>query len=110
MKTIPYLLILIRLFLAPTIVFIAKTVNNCGQLIVTLMTIGLLTDIFDGIIARQLNLSSEKMRRLDSQTDLIFWLAIGYSAWLLQPHILKNYNYSISAIFIMEILCYVISM
>ncbi len=73
------------------------------------MTFGLLTDIFDGIIARQLNISNEKLRRLDSQTDLIFWLSIGFSAWHLKSGILENYTVSISVIFIMEILCYVIS-
>lgn len=109
MKSIPYILILTRLLLAPTIVLIAFNFENCEFLIVTLMTVGLLTDIFDGIIARQLNISNEKLRRLDSQTDLIFWLSIGFSAWHLKSEILGNYTISISVIFTMEILCYVIS-
>jgi CDP-diacylglycerol--glycerol-3-phosphate 3-phosphatidyltransferase len=109
MKSIPYLLILTRFLLAPTIVLIAYQMNNCGFILAILMTIGLLTDIFDGIIARKLSLSTEKLRRMDSQTDLIFWLAIGYASWLLQSDILKNYVPSIVTIFSMEILCYAIS-
>ncbi len=109
MKSIPYILVLIRLILAPIIVLIAFNFENCHYIIVSLMTFGLLTDIFDGIIARQLNISNEKLRRLDSQTDLIFWLSIGFSAWHLKSAILENYTVSISVIFLMEILCYVIS-
>jgi CDP-diacylglycerol--glycerol-3-phosphate 3-phosphatidyltransferase len=38
---------------------------------------GLLTDIFDGIIARRLGVATERLRRLDSAVDLVFFLAIG---------------------------------
>ncbi|GGG61002.1 hypothetical protein GCM10007332_23560 [Epilithonimonas arachidiradicis] len=73
------------------------------------MYFGLLTDIFDGIIARKVGVSSEKLRRLDSQTDLVFWLAIGFSTYWLNSEIIKDHWKSISLIFGMEALCYIIS-
>jgi CDP-diacylglycerol--glycerol-3-phosphate 3-phosphatidyltransferase len=72
MKTIPYILIALRFILAPVILFGLFPRRRSWFLMLTLMYFGLLTDIFDGIIARKVGVSSEKLRRLDSQTDLVF--------------------------------------
>ncbi len=77
--------------------------------LLVLLFLGLLSDIFDGIIARNLNISTEKLRRMDSQTDLIFWLCVGWCSWILNPEIIINNKYSIILIFIMEALTYVFS-
>jgi len=73
------------------------------------MFIGLLTDIFDGIIARKVGVSSEKLRRLDSQVDLAFWLSLGLATYFLNTELIKNHWQSIALVFIMEALCYIIS-
>ncbi|MDQ1097328.1 MULTISPECIES: CDP-alcohol phosphatidyltransferase family protein [Chryseobacterium] len=110
MKTIPYLLIATRFILAPVFLFLACfKANDSRLLLVILMYFGLLTDIFDGIIARKVGVSSEKLRRLDSQTDLIFWLSLGGAAYLLNPELIKNEWKGIILLFAMEALCYIIS-
>ena len=110
MKTIPYLLILLRFLSAIAILYLGYFVGEISRiLIVILMYFGLLTDIFDGIIARKVGVSSEKLRRLDSQTDLVFWLSIGFATYWLNPEIIKDHLKSISLIFGMEALCYIIS-
>lgn len=110
MKKIPYLLILLRFLAAIAILYLGFFVGNQARmLIVILMYFGLLTDIFDGIIARKVGISSEKLRRLDSQTDLIFWLSIGFATYFLNPEIIQEHWKSISIIFGMEALCYIIS-
>jgi len=110
MKAIPYLLILLRFFSAIAILYLGYFVGETSRtLILILMYFGLLTDIFDGIIARKVGVSSEKLRRLDSQTDLIFWLAIGFATYWLNSEIIKDHWKSISLIFGMEALCYIIS-
>lgn len=73
------------------------------------MYLGLLTDIFDGIIARRQHISNEKLRRLDSQTDMIFWLSIGIAAWLLRKDLLREHTIGVWTIIGMEILCYTVS-
>jgi CDP-diacylglycerol--glycerol-3-phosphate 3-phosphatidyltransferase len=73
------------------------------------MIVGLLSDVLDGIIARNQNVSTERLRRMDSQTDLIFWLCVGWCAWLLNPEIILNNKYAIALIFLMEALAYVFS-
>ena len=110
MKNIPYILIAIRFLFAPIIFFLAYLKYEESQsLILTLMFIGLLTDIFDGIIARKVGVSSEKLRRLDSQVDLVFWLALGFAAYFLNPELIKSEWKSISLVFVLEALCYLIS-
>lgn len=110
MKTIPYLLIAIRFLFAPVIFFLAFTIAEESRFIIlSLMFIGLLTDIFDGIIARKVGVSSEKLRRLDSQVDLVFWLSLGFAAYFINREIIKQHWLSILIVFIMEALCYIIS-
>ena len=104
---IPYLLILFRLVVGPTMIALTYifgiTIRNE---LVMLIFLGLLSDVFDGIIARKYNVSSEKLRRMDSQTDLIFWICVGWCSWLLNPEIIKNNSYSIILIIVMEALTY----
>lgn len=109
-KKTPQLLILFRLLLGPTMIFLTYKFDDAirSELLV-LLFLGLLSDIFDGIIARNLNISTEKLRRMDSQTDLIFWLCVGWCSWILNPEIIINNKYSIILIFIMEALTYVFS-
>ncbi|NMR35881.1 CDP-alcohol phosphatidyltransferase family protein [Chryseobacterium aquaticum] len=110
MKNIPYLLIAIRFLFAPVIFFLAFTIAEESRFIIlSLMFIGLLTDIFDGIIARKVGVSSEKLRRLDSQVDLVFWLSLGFAAYFINTELIKSQWKNISLIFIMEALCYIIS-
>ncbi len=110
MKTIPYLLISLRFLSAIIILYLGYFAGEKPRtMILVLMYFGLLTDIFDGIIARKVGVSSEKLRRLDSQTDLVFWLSIGFATYWLNPEIIQNHWKSISLIFGMEALCYIIS-
>lgn len=110
MKIIPYLLIAIRFLFAPVIFFLAFTkAEESRFIILSLMFIGLLTDIFDGIIARKVGVSSEKLRRLDSQVDLVFWLSLGFAAYFINTELIKSEWKNITLIFIMEALCYIIS-
>lgn len=110
MKTIPYLLIAIRFVFAPIIFCLAYFYGaEYRFLILTLMYIGLFTDIFDGIIARKAGVSSEKLRRLDSQVDLIFWLSIAFAAYFINPSQITDKWQFILLLLGMEALCYLLS-
>jgi phosphatidylglycerophosphate synthase len=108
---IPISLILFRLLLAPTVLGLAYFIGENAKItIVVLMYLGLISDILDGIIARKQNISSAKLRRMDSQTDMIFWLSIGFSTWILYPKLISDNSIVIWTILGMEIACYVISL
>ncbi|MFT3746704.1 MAG: CDP-alcohol phosphatidyltransferase family protein [Agriterribacter sp.] len=107
---IPVLLIVFRLILAPIILFITWQYKyDARPAILVLMYLGLISDIFDGIIARNLQVASTALRRFDSQTDMVFWVSVGVSTWMLYPELIKNNAIPIIIIFIMEGMCYAIS-
>jgi len=108
---IPILLILFRLVLAPIILALAYFIGESSNItIVILMYLGLVSDILDGIIARKQHISSEKLRRMDSQTDMIFWLSIGFATWILYPKLISDNAIVICTILGLELTCYVISL
>lgn len=108
---LPIALIVFRLLLAPIILVLAYFVGESAKtVIVVLMYLGLISDILDGIIARKQNISSEKLRRMDSQTDMIFWLSIGFATWMLYPKLIADNSLVIWIILGMEIACYLISL
>lgn len=110
MKNIPFLLIYSRILIGIFIGLLAvlKT-NNPSILIVILMTLGLITDIFDGIIARKLNVSSEKLRVWDSNVDQFFWLMVIGSIFYLNITFVKENSIWISIIVLLEFICYLVS-
>lgn len=108
--SVPHVLILFRFLLAPTILALAYyNGERTSILIVILMYLGLISDILDGIIARKSNISTAALRRLDSQTDMIFWLSIGFSAWFMHPEVINQNTIAIWIILGMEVSVYLIS-
>ncbi len=109
-KHIPIALILFRLLLAPVILGLVYFFREDARLaVIVLMYLGLVSDIFDGIIARNLKVATEKLRRYDSQADMVFWLSIGFATWILYPKLISDNSVPITAILCMEAACYIIS-
>ncbi len=107
---VPIALIVFRFLLAPIILSLSYFIGESSKpIILILMYLGLISDILDGIIARKQNISSEKLRRMDSQTDMIFWLSIGFATWILYPKLISDNSIAIWTILGMEVACYVIS-
>jgi phosphatidylglycerophosphate synthase len=80
---IPILLIYSRLLIGIIILLLSIIhINNFSSIAIGLFSIGLLTDIFDGIVARKLNISTQKLRRLDSTVDQIFFVLIAIATFI----------------------------
>lgn len=109
-RYIPYSLIVFRFLCAPGMILLSL---NDGHLnkgwILLLLYLGLISDIADGIIARQIGIADSRMRRLDSQTDLIFWISVGYAAWILHPDIILSFKIPVLFLFVTEWSCYLTS-
>ncbi|WP_296143501.1 CDP-alcohol phosphatidyltransferase family protein [uncultured Flavobacterium sp.] len=86
MKNIPIGLIYSRLIIGFIIIILSiLNIENLKFYTVFLLTTGLLTDIFDGIIARKLNISTQKLRRLDSSIDQVFFVCVIASTYIQCP-------------------------
>lgn len=70
---IPIALTALRVLLSPLIILLA--IYDRHELIVIIFWLAILTDIFDGIIARHLKISTPFLRRADTIADRIFWIA-----------------------------------
>ncbi|MEZ5015727.1 MAG: CDP-alcohol phosphatidyltransferase family protein [Flavipsychrobacter sp.] len=77
--------------------------------IVALMVYGLISDFFDGYIARRVGVSAERLRRLDSTVDQFFWLAVMLGSYWLSPQFYKDHWLSITLLIGLEAAAYVIS-
>lgn len=49
------------------------------------LSIAFLSDVFDGIIVRRLQIATPNLRRLDSLADSIFYVGTTYATWHLYP-------------------------
>lgn len=69
------------------------------------LSIGLLSDIIDGIIARRVGVVSPQLRDLDSRVDVFFLACIALSAWIAHRDVIASFSTPI----IIMLLIYAIS-
>jgi len=86
---LPLALTVMRLLLAPVLAAGALFAPAPG-LFGLCLTLGFLSDVFDGIIARRLGVATPGLRRLDSAVDTVFYLAAGFAAWHLHPQVIAR--------------------
>ncbi len=82
MKQLPFLLILFRLALAPFLIYLVYQGKDQYTWIIICCYLALISDIFDGIIARHYNVATPSLRLWDSNVDLVFWLAAIWCLWV----------------------------
>lgn len=110
MNKIPLLLIYSRLVIGVIIIVLSVIrIENYSTIAVLLVTIGLLTDIFDGIIARQLNISTTKLRRLDSTIDQFFFISVIVATYIQCPIFFEQNILKLALLIGVELLSYLVS-
>lgn len=106
---LPKILIYSRLIIGIVIlIFSLLHINNYEIIAVILFIIGLLTDIFDGIIARYLKVSTPNLRRLDSTVDQIFFIAVAVATFIEYPDFFLNNKIELIILLGIEGLAYII--
>ncbi|MBC7616088.1 MAG: CDP-alcohol phosphatidyltransferase family protein [Pedobacter sp.] len=109
MKRIPIILIYSRLLLGLIVIGLSLLhVKHYPIMAFGILTLGLLTDVFDGIIARKLNISSQKLRRLDSTIDQIFFISIAIAAYFQCPEFFSANSAKLIILLSFEAITYVI--
>ncbi|HWB25945.1 MAG TPA: CDP-alcohol phosphatidyltransferase family protein [Chitinophagaceae bacterium] len=109
MSKIPIALIYSRIAIAVFLLASFQSFNGYGLLAVILLAIGVLSDIFDGIIARKLNISTQQLRRLDSTADQIFWVLTAAALFIHYPQFLFGNYIQLTILFAAEGLAYIVS-
>ena len=85
---LPNLVSLIRIFMAPVLLYFAFTQQPYWFIGVLLFAE--FTDVLDGFLARTLNQITEMGSHLDSWGDSVIYTTIAICAWILWPEILQR--------------------
>jgi len=112
LRLVPFSLTTLRLFLAPLTCLIALHGSAAWQppYFALILTTGLLSDIFDGIIARRLGVATPWLRKYDSFTDLIFWVAVLGACWWLHPVVIRAHGLGLALLAGAELAEYTIAL
>lgn len=81
---IPWMLVGLRFAIAPLLLLDALD-GSTGIGFLSGYIIAVLSDIFDGIIARRLGVSTVALRQADSWADISLYLCMAVSTWLVYP-------------------------
>ena len=109
MTKLPIIFIYSRLAMSIAIIVLsANHIDHYAFIAVLLLSIGLLTDIFDGIIARRLNISTEALRRLDSTVDEVFFAAFIVATYIQCPDFFRTNTLKLTMLFVLEGLTYLL--
>jgi len=108
MLAIPVALTLLRLLLGPLAIALAL-MHAPRILFAPLLIVGMLSDVLDGVVARKLGVARPWLRRLDSITDLAFYLCIFAGTWIVTPEVVKRSILPLSLLLASEAVCYLVS-
>ncbi|MES2704878.1 MAG: CDP-alcohol phosphatidyltransferase family protein [Bacteroidota bacterium] len=110
MRNIPAILIYSRIVLGLAIMLLALWQPTFYRAtIIAMIAVGLVSDILDGIVARRLGISTEKMRRLDSGVDQVFWTLVIAGTCIVSPAFYKDHYLALAIIVAAEVATYVLS-
>jgi phosphatidylglycerophosphate synthase len=104
-SNIPLLLTALRAVLAPVLLLLAWYYPRPAAFGVCLI-LAFLSDVFDGILARRLNVATPGLRRLDSVADSVFYVAALLAAWHLHSTELQVYLPALVVLGALEVVRY----
>jgi CDP-diacylglycerol--glycerol-3-phosphate 3-phosphatidyltransferase len=95
-QAIPWAMIIMRAIGAPLIVYGAE-LKWAGGWLSLIVLLALLSDIFDGVLARRWGKETPGLRVWDSVADTIFYLGVVGALWLREPQTLRE-NWKLFAV------------
>jgi phosphatidylglycerophosphate synthase len=70
------------------------------------LTVAFLSDIYDGVLARRFGVATSALRRFDSITDTVFYVAVTWAAWLIYPNAISSNLVGIAVLIWLEVIRY----
>ncbi|NEU78898.1 CDP-alcohol phosphatidyltransferase family protein [Nostoc sp. UIC 10630] len=106
---IPSGLVLFRFLISPFLLLDALDGKTSIWFIIGFVA-AFLSDIFDGIIARRLGVSTAQLRQADSWADVCLFSCIFISAWIVHQDILVTYSVPLLMIVFAQLLWWVVNL
>lgn len=105
MKAVPLSLTVLRATLGPVVALLAIAYPARPAFALCLIA-AFLSDVFDGMAARRLNVVTPLLRRLDSIADTLFYVAASFAVWHLYPEAIIDRRVPLVILVILEIARY----
>jgi phosphatidylglycerophosphate synthase len=106
---VPSYLVALRFAIAPLLLFDALD-RSISFWFVPVYVIAVISDIFDGIIARKLNISTVRLRQADSWADICLYTCIAISTWLVHPQVLIDFRMPLLVAIAAQLILFAISL
>jgi CDP-diacylglycerol--glycerol-3-phosphate 3-phosphatidyltransferase len=105
LRRLPLALTTLRALLAPVLLLLALRHGPRAAFGICL-TVAFLSDVFDGIVARRLNIATAGLRRYDSMADTAFYVAALFAAWYLHADLITRHRASLAILIGLEFVRY----
>nr|WP_314434928.1 CDP-alcohol phosphatidyltransferase family protein [uncultured Brevundimonas sp.] len=103
------MLVIFRLLAAPALVALGLMAPQADVMAAALLSLAVLSDIFDGVIARRLQVVTPNLRRWDGRADVIFWLGAVVALGLMHPHLIRLTAPLVLTLVILEVFNHAVS-
>ena len=108
LRTVPPALVALRVALGP-LILLGVARQWSGATLVAALAAGVLSDIFDGIIARRLGTATPALRQADSAADVVFWLCVLFATDERNGGFLMRHAALLGAFLLSELICQAVS-
>lgn len=98
-------MVAVRVLLGPILLVVSVKGASSGWLLFILIA-ALLSDIFDGILARHIGVATERLRVADSWADGWFYLWVCAAVWARAPEIIRVFRLPIAILVSMDVFSY----
>lgn len=102
LEKIPQALIIFRFLLGP-VILLAYFLESHPYWYVLILTLAFGSDFFDGVIARKLKVSTDRLRSLDSWADTTFYVCVFIVAVALHYAVIVEYWIALTLLLVLEI-------
>lgn len=109
LKVIPSGLVLLRFLISPFLLWDAWDGQTSIWFIIAFV-VAFLSDIFDGVIARRLGVSTAQLRQADSWADVSLYVCIAASAWLVYRDTVIAYRLPLLMVLVVQLLWWIVSL
>lgn len=109
MKHLPLILVITRFFIAPLLLWDALDGQTSLWFLVGYVS-AFVSDIFDGVIARRLNVSTATLRQADSWADVCLYSCIAASAWLVHRDVIIAFRTPLLMVVLAQLLWWIVNL
>ncbi len=109
LKSLPFTLVISRFLAAPLLLWDAADGKPSVWFLVIYIG-AFLSDIFDGIIARRLQVSTARLRQADSWADVCLYLGIAISTWLTHSDLIIAFRLPLTIVISAQLLWWIVNL